>query len=388
MATGVIKIGMLTPFSGVYPYYGHHLTAGMLMGIYPGAPKKNEIQFIPVYTKMGDPASALEAVNRLIFFDQADIISGLINYRSIPDIIPVIERHNKLAFFFDMGEYIPWFNYLSPRIFYASQQIWQSQYALGYWAGREYGSGGMTVMTVYEAGYHINSTFDKGAADAGAGALNMHVIPHDRNDPKRMDLDDFFAKIRKNPPPYVHAIFAGSMGNEFLEAWKLSGFHKNIPLIVVENMAYDDLLQDAASLDLELFSASTWTRSSEETRNIEFVKRFETMGGQMANIFGLLGYEAGLALREIKPLILKREWAKASELLQKESITGPRGDRNFYPASGFSLPVTDIINVKTSAGKISKTVISQGKGLKFDSEEFKQIHEGSVSGWYNPYLCV
>jgi branched-chain amino acid transport system substrate-binding protein len=386
--TGTIKIGVLTPYSGVYPYYGHHLMAGMLLGLYPGAPKKNEVQFIPVYTKMGDPASALEAVNRLVFFEQADIISGLINYRSVPDIIPVIERYNKLAFFFDMGEYIPWFDYLSPRVFYASQQVWQSQYALGNWAAKEYGDGGMMVMTLYEAGYHISNTFDKGAMDAGGSRLNMHVIPHDRANPKRMELDDFFVKIRKNPPPYVHAIFAGSLGNDFLLAWKNSGFHKHIPLIVAENMVYDDILEDAAGLDLELFSASTWSRNSENNRNMEFVKRFETNGGQMANIFGLLGYEAGLALREVKPLVQKRDWDKVASLLQTESITGPRGERNFYPASGFSLPVTDIISVKTSINKIYKTVISQGKGLKFDSAEFKEIHEGNVSGWQNPYLCM
>ncbi|WP_184547050.1 ABC transporter substrate-binding protein [Mucilaginibacter sp. FT3.2] len=385
---GPIKIGVLTPYSGVYPYYGHHLMAGMLSGIYPGAAKKNEIQFIPVYTKMGDPASVLEAVNRLVFFEQADIISGLISYQSIPDIIPVIERHNKIGFFFDMGEYIPWFNYLSPRIFYCSQQIWQSQYALGNWAAKEFGDGGMMIMTIYEAGYHISNTFHKGAMDAGVNRLNMHVIPHDKNEPKKMDLADFFSKIKKNPPPYVHAIFAGSVGNDFLLQWKQSGFHKQIPLVVVENMAYDDLLEDAAALDLELYSASTWSRNDENPHNAEFVKKFEKAGGQMANVFALLGYEAGLALREIKPLIQKRDWSKISDLLQKESITGPRGERNFYPASGFALPVTDIISVKTSSKGIYKTVISQGKGLKFDSEAFKEIHEGSVSGWQNPYLCI
>jgi branched-chain amino acid transport system substrate-binding protein len=386
--TGPIKIGVLTPYSGVYPYYGHHLMAGMLLGIYTGAAKKNEIQFIPVYTKMGDPASALEAVNRLVFFEQADVISGLISYQSIPEIIPVIERHNKIGFFFDMGEYIPWFEYLSPRIFYSSQQIWQTQYALGNWAGREFGDGGMMVMTIYEAGYHISNAFHKGAMDAGVSRLNMHVIPHDKSEPKKMELGDFFSKIKKDPPPYVHAIFAGSLGNDFLLQWKESGFHKKITLVVVENMAYDDLLEDAAGLDLELYSASSWSRNDENPRNLEFVKRFEKTGGQMANVFALLGYEAGLALREIKPLIQKRDWNKISDLLQKESIIGPRGERNFYPASGFSLPVTDIINVKTSIKKIYKTVISQGKGLKFDSSEFKDIHEGSVSGWQNPYLCI
>lgn len=386
--TGTIKIGFLTPYSGVYPFYGHHLMAGMLLGIYTGPPKKNEVQFIPVYTKMGDPATVLEAVNRLVFFEQADIISGLVGYRSIPDIIPVIERHNKLGFFFDMGEYIPWFNYLSPRIFYCSQQIWQSQYALGTWAAKQYGGGGMMITTLYEAGYHLSNTFHKGVADAGFDRLEMHVIPHDKSDPMRMELDDFFRKIKKDPPSYVHAIFAGTLGNKFLDKWKNSGFHKIIPLIVVENMAYDDMIEDVAGLDLELFSASTWNRGAEDKRNAEFVKRFETTGGQMANIFGLLGYEAGLALREVKAPIEKRDWVRVADILKKESIRGPRGERNFYPESGFSLPVIDVISVKTSLKRTYKTVISQGKGLKFDSGQFKEIHEGNVSGWQNPYLCI
>jgi len=386
--TGTIKIGMLTPYSGVYPYYGHHLTAGMLLGLYTGGAKRNEIQFIPAYTKMGDPASALDAANRLIFFDQVDIISGLVSYKSVLDIIPIVERHNKIGFFFDLGEYIPWFNYLSPRVFYSSQQIWQTQYALGYWAAKEYGDGGQIIMPIYEAGYHINSCFQHGAMDAGGGQLNIHVIPHDKREPKKMELDVVFERLKKDPPPYVHAIFAGTLGNEFLLEWKNSGLHNQIPLIVVENMAYDDVLSDVGHLDLNLTTASTWSRTDENPRNSEFVKRFEKTGGQQANIFGLLGYEAGLALKEVKSLIQKRDNDKVASLLQKEAIVGPRGERNFYPASGYALPTTDIVNVKTSANNIYKTILSQGKGLKFDDEQFKAIHEGSVSGWLNPYLCI
>jgi branched-chain amino acid transport system substrate-binding protein len=214
------------------------------------------------------------------------------------------------------------------------------------------------------------------------------VIPHDKGSPKTLDLGEFFEKVRKDPPPYVHAVFAGAIGNDFLVAWKNSPFHKTIPLVVVENMAYDDVLTDVGGEGLELYSAGTWSRGGEGRRNVEFVKKFESAGGQTANIFGLLGYEAGLALREVKSLIQKRDLNKVAELLQKESIDGPRGERNFYPASGFSLPVIDIFKVKTSAANIYKTVVSQGKGLKFDAEQFKQIHEESISGWLNPYLCI
>jgi len=386
--TGPIKIGFLTPYSGVYPFYGQHLMAGILLGLYPGAVKQNEVQFIPVYTKMGDPKSVLEAVNKLVFFDGVDIISGLISYRSMPDIIPVIEKYNKLAFFFDMGEFIPYFEHLSPRIFYSSQQIWQSQYALGTWAQKEFGGTGLMVMPVYEAGYHLSSAFQKGAEMAGATQIGLHVIPRDTADIRKLDLENFFDQIRRDPPTYIHAVFAGTFGNEFLVHWYNSPFHKQIPLTVIENMAYDDLLEDVADLDLQLYAAATWNRSAEDARNKEFVKRFENTGGQMANIFGLLGYEAGLALREVKPLILKRDWNSVMALLQKESVNGPRGERNFYPLSGFSLPVIDITSIKTSTKKIYKTVISQGNGLKFDSPDFKDIHEGCISGWQNPYLCI
>jgi branched-chain amino acid transport system substrate-binding protein len=386
--TGPLKIGFLSPYSGVYPYYGQHLMAGIMLGLYPGVPAVNEVQFVPAYTKSGDPKSVLDAVNKLVFFENVDMVSGLISYKSIPDIIPVIEGHNKLAFFFDMGEYIPYFNHLSPRIFYSSQQIWQSQYALGNWAHKEFGGAGIMVMPVYEAGYHLSSAFFKGAGDAGATQMGLHVLRRDPADIRKIDLSDFFGDLEKNEPSYVHAVFGGKMANDFLKIWKQSRFYGNIPLTVIENMVYDDVLEDIGEMELELYAAATWSRAAEDKRNREFVKRYESSGGQMANIYGLLGYEAGLALREVKPQILKRDWNSVAALLQKESVAGPRGERNFYPLSGFSLPVIDILRIKTSAQHILKTVISQGNGLKFDSPEFKYIHDESVSGWQNPYLCI
>jgi len=385
---GPIKIGFLAPYSGVYPFYGHHLMAGILLGLYPGTVNQAEFQFVPAYTQMGDPKSTLDAVNKLVFFEQVDMISGLISYKSIPGIIPVIETYSKPAFFFDLGEFVPYFEHLSPMIFYSSQQIWQSQFALGRWAQQEFGGTGMMVMPVYEAGYHLSSAFHKGAGAGGARQIGLHTLPRDPGNIKNLNLDQFFIDIKKNPPSYVHALFAGNFGRKFLIEWRNSEFYKNIPLTAVENMVYEDVLEAVAELDMEIYSAATWSRTAENKRNIEFVKRYESSGGQMANIYGLLGYEAGLALREVKQHMLKRDWQTVVALLQKESVTGPRGERNFYPLSGLSLPVIDIIRTITSSKSIYKTVISQGNGLKFDSPDFREIHEECVSGWQNPYLCI
>jgi hypothetical protein len=62
--------------------------------------------------------------------------------------------------------------------------------------------------------------------------------------------------------------------------------------------------------------------------------------------------------------------------------------REFCPLSGFSLPEIDILKIRTSANKTFNRVISRGSGPKFDLPDFKSIHEGCVSGWQNPYLCI
>jgi branched-chain amino acid transport system substrate-binding protein len=317
-----------------------------------------------------------------------DILSGLISYRSVPDLIPLLEEHNKLGFFFDMGEHIPYFNHLSPNIFYSSQQIWQTEYALGNWAHQEFGETGMMVTPLYESGYHIGNSFRQGTAAAGSTEIRLQIFPHTPGMGDYVDLDSFFTEVKTYNPSFIHAVFTGKKGYKFLEAWRQSGFHKTIPLTVVENMAYDDQLKHLAHLELELYAASTWNYSSEDARNTAFVRKFETEGRQQANIFGLLGYEAGQALLAVKPQLDKRDWDAAKALLQKESLQGPRGERNYYPLSGFSLPVIDIIKINTTAHKIYKTIVSQGKGLKFDSAGFREIHEGNVSGWQNPYFCI
>jgi branched-chain amino acid transport system substrate-binding protein len=239
--TSPIKIGFLTPYSGVYPSYSDHLMAGILLGLYPSDINREEFQFFPVYSKHGGINCTEEAVNKLIFFDRVDIISGLVSYKSIPSILPDIERYNKLGFFFDMGEYIPYFEHLSHRIFYSSQQIWQSQYALGYWAQKEFGGTCQVVMPIYEAGYHLSGAFYKGAEAAGATQTILNVLPYDPENSQNLALDDFFAAITKNHPSYIHAVFAGDMANQFLTAWRNSRFYKKIPLTVVENMVYEDV---------------------------------------------------------------------------------------------------------------------------------------------------
>ena len=383
-----LRIGFLTPYSGIYPFYAQHLSAGWLLGMGLHPFQQNQIQFIPEYTKMGSGKDTLEAIRKLVFFDRVDLVSGLVGYKALADSIPVLEQSNQTAFFFDLGEYIPYFPYLSPNVFYASHQLWQSEYALGYWAQQHFGDAGLVVMPVYEAGYHFSAAFRRGAIAAGNNALHLHILPYDPKQGGTLNLANFFASLEEKQPPYVHAIFCGNHGTAFLAEWATSKWHKKIPLLINEPMAYDDILQDVAHLHLEVYSSMMWDNQREDRLSTEFVKRFETLCGQKANVFGLMGYEAGLVWKELWPQVEKGDWDEIRNLLKQEVIVGPRGEKNFYPQSGFALPQTSIYKIRTSQQQLQKMVLDQGKGMPFNAIAFEEIHRDNVSGWQNPFMCI
>lgn len=383
-----LTIGFLTPYSGVYPAYSAHLVTGWLLGMGLDPVRQRTVQFTSEYTHMGSADASVAAARKLLFFNNVDILSGLISYKITPEIIPLVENTKRPAFFFDMGEYIPHFPYLSPDVFYASHQLWQSQYALGKWAQEKFGNGGHIIMPVYEAGYHLHSAFKEGITAAGSTQMSMTVLPFDERDPKKLELDELFTKIAKDAPPYVHAIFAGSMGTRFLEKWIQSGFHKKIPLLINETMAYDDILEDIKHVDLEIYTSMMWMREDQNKANQQFVKKFESMAQQPANIFALMGYEAGLMWRELLPYARKKDWDAVKQQLRTGVIDGPRGQKNFYPASGFALPSANILKISTTGNKINKLILDQGAGMRYDAKEFEMIHNESVSGWQNPFLCI
>ena len=43
---------------------------------------------------------------------------------------------------------------------------------------------------------------------------------------------------------------------------------------------------------------------------------------------------------------------------------------------------------KTKKTEVFTEDSHKSNGLKFDAENFKDIHEGCVSGWQNPYMCI
>lgn len=373
------------PYSGIYPYYAQHVMGGIFCAATKMGFSHADFSFVPVYVGQGGIKTTLEAVQKLLFFDGVDVLTGMVNIRVLEELRPMLENHQKVGLFFDFGELVPPKHGFGQFTHSISMNLWQAQYALGKWAVQEFGTDGQIISPFYESGFNLHLAFLHGAAAAGATELKNFVLPEAYANKDILNLQPFFDAIAKDPPAFVHAIFTGKMGNQFLEQWRNSKFYDHIPLLTVENMAYTDMLQDLQHLGIKLHTTSSWQRKSESLMNREFVKHFENEGKQEANIFGMLGYELGLALSTMMPYLRKGDTLAALHFLKQQKVEGPRGVLNIQESTPNQFPLVDITQVNTNKNTINQTIVSQSTAIGFDTTT---VFQETVSGWQNPYLSV
>jgi len=383
----VIKIGFLFPYSSIHPNISRDIIDGFFAAI-PESYKSN-FQFYPEYIDQGKRELIKTAINKCIAFHNVDIVSGLISYKTIAEIIATIGQRNKIGFFFDMGEYLPPVYPLPADLFCNSFLIWQNEYSLGYWSQNTYKGKGAILMSIYDAGYHMHSSFWQGAISAGAEEIDMHTIPYD---PARKSilpvLPTFFERIEKSKVSYLHVLLCGHEAVEFFCAFRESSLYGKIPLIVSPHMASDEILSQVDNLNITCYSASGWDYFSTSEPNQNFRRIYESASGKKATLFAVMGYEAGLAFYNILPELQKNNREAVLSFLKNGTITGPRGERNFHLGTKINTPPIEIEKITFQPLKPLRIIVGQGKAISYDHAVFSDIHNNCVSGWENPYLCI
>jgi branched-chain amino acid transport system substrate-binding protein len=367
------------------------MSRDIIDGFYAALPEthRKKVQFYPEFVNQGNSEPIKAAINKLTVFHNVDVISGIISYQSLPEIIPLIKQRNTLCFFFDMGEYLPPLNSLPTILFFNSFQFWQLEYALGNWAQKHFGGKGAILMSVYDAGYHLHSSFWQGAMQAGAEEIDMHVVPYNPEIQSITPvLPSFFEKIEKSKIDYLHVLFCGNEALEFFNSWKNFGLYKKIPLVVSPHMASDAIFSRMNNLGLTFYSATGWNYQAPADANKLFKQKFEGMIGRKATVFAVMGYEAGLAFLPVMPDLQKGDIEKAIRFLKTYQIEGPRGKRSFCLDNKSEKSPVQIEKFLLQPLKNSCLVVEQGNAMDYNHAVFEDIHHQCSSGWRNPYLCV
>jgi branched-chain amino acid transport system substrate-binding protein len=145
------------------------------------------------------------------------------------------------------------------------------------------------------------------------------------------------------------------------------------------------MLEDIGHLGLNFYSASTWSKEHKTGANPAFVRDFENFGKQQANLFGMLGYEAGLILAKMKTQLTTGNIATAIAQFNQSGTVGPRGVLYFGSHEQQGFPLVDVVKINTANKKNNATIIAQGTALGYD---ISTAYTETESGWQNPYLSV
>lgn len=382
-----VRIGFLSPYSSIYP----GMVPATISGFYSAVPERYHglFAFIPEYIGQGGENAVLDTMHKLVGFQRVDLLSGFVSYRVLPSLVAAIEKRGRPALFFDAGEYLPYPRPLSEMIFCNSFQLWQSQFALGEWAHREFGEKGALVMPLYDAGYHLQSAFRQGLVMAGGEHLDLHVLPYRPDVSQVTDaIHDLFASLEAEKVSFVHAVFCGSEAREFLYAFSQSRLNGRVPLIVSSHMASDEILREMESLHLTFYSGVMWHPHGTEEPNRKFVQHVAAFAGQEPDFYALLGYEAGLFFSRLIPDFERRDWEAIGYKMRTESVEGPRGACSFRMGGEEACVDVDIEKISLGGNKPQRIVISRGCALPCNHGIYETIHRENVSGWLNPYLCV
>lgn len=387
MLTKTLRIGILCPHSSIFPNLNHDF----LDGLKSAMPNDmlNKVQFFPEFINLGGTASIDEAINRLISFHNVEVITGYIGYRHIPHYVPLIERARKLAIFAGFGEYVPHLGHVSDNIFYSGQDYWQAEYALGYWAQKQFEGKGLMTMSLYESGYQMHTSFREGYYMAGAPVIDEAVIPVNRIDRDTMNkyFEDFLEMFRKEKPAFLHSLFSGHEAVDFIGLYAAKNMHKEVPLLVSPHMASPEVLHAIKGKDITFYSGGMWGKEIDTRENKAFQESVMSKTGLAVNEMVLSGYEVGLGIKNVFRDLQKGDVSEACKILKSEKIRTPRGDRNYHLKSEISSSVF-IEKVVLSGTDVKKIVVEEGRSPSFDHTVFSRMNELNESGWQNPYLCV
>lgn len=386
----MIKLGVLCPYSSIYPNMHNDFLNGMKMAI----PKdyQDHYEIHEEFISSGLENQVRTALEKLLFFKRVDIVTGFCNYKILDLMLDMMKNFNTVAFMADMGEIIPKEDIISEKIFFNSLSLWQSEYALGAYAQGQYGANGkgLIVMSDYEAGYHFHSAFMKGVASVEETEVELAIIPQHRASKELMIeyFNEYVKLIKKQRPSYVYALFAGQEAIDFMDIYGNSSIAKDIPLLVSSHMASKEILQNLNVPYLDIYSANVWDEARQNKENELFVKLFFQQFGEMPNTFNLLGYEIGLAMRELDHVIRKKDWIKMNQLLKQAQLRTPRGEKLFGWSDSDQVKNISVEKILVGDKALKRIEFDKQPVISWNSSTIQSIITENVSGYLNPYLCI
>ena len=374
-----MKIALLLPRSVIYPSMSFDIMDGLKSSLKKmGHGEKHEI--VTASIGLGSDNKEIYSCSEQLLFNNTDIIIGYINPDTAEFIQPLFASSGKLLIVLDSGYHFQNFEKKLPNVYFISLENSLCSRLIVRKAIEEGQQNFAFTCSFYDAGYRPSYTYATAVEDKGASLRYNHITALKREDFNLGPLEEF---LEQNDNVSLLASFCGDMTEDFFrESAKL----KNIASSKTYGSGFtaeESWLNKIAYPGYNWSCSIPWSANLKNKENEEFVSVMNSIREQKANVFSLLGWEAGLFITQSN-----------GQSLDNITIDSPRGKIHFNPETGFSkAPVYYATVAKNEQnGNCLLENITEIKELEEERSRLYQhilaIQNTPVNSWLNSYACL
>lgn len=379
-----MTIGVLLPRSTDYPTMGFDLLDGLRIKL--NCEGISDIRFVPENIGFGEDKKEVYAkAEKLLLQDEADIIVAYLSPVNAALLHPLLEAAGKQLIVLDAGMNFP-SEAPGANVVHISLQGLHASYFSGKKAG-ENNNKVIMATSFYDGGYRGPWAYNRGVQDAGGTIVGNYVAHYKESE---FTIAPFLEAVNRNIDSSVAACFSTYLSSLFINS--LHGQNRTLQQLDFHCSSYMFEEQIASSYTLpagRFYAYTPWVSTLDNPNNIIFTEEILERKDKKANIFHLLGWEAGIVAAY---LLQQPQRSKVSlkELLAGWSYESPRGKVTLHPETHFSFAPLYYAEMSQTPGEgVNVSILDK---LEIDAAEHLRMMNdqptGVTSGWFNHYLCT
>jgi len=371
------RIGLLLPHSTDYPAMGYDMLHGLQCRL--ATDSGREYRLYSENIGFGeDELRNYTVAEKLVLQNKVDMLVAYCHSENAEALYHLANAMRTPLLIIDAGMQLP-HTTASPYCYHITLQGLHACRLAGYMAGA--GNRNVVMATsYYDGGYRGPWSYGQGIAEAGGAVCGNYVSDYKS---ATFTIDACIELFKNTGAASTAACFSGYLAELFFRAL----YEKNkegtpVPFYCAPFMAEEQLLQTCDFPGGELYTVVPWLSSLHNKEQKVFTNSIGPTTGKTANIFHLLGWEAGIVTTSL--------WQHGISSLKGYSYASPRGNTTIHPATHYTYaPLYKGKITGNSLGKctvqlIETIVPDAGMHIKVMSEQPDSI----VSGWKNNYLCA
>lgn len=381
-----MKLGLLYPRSQAHP----NIDIDFVDGVKTCLKEKgltNEVQISMESVGFGGAEKEVyEKVEKLIRFDQVDMIVGFVDMKVLPLLEPLLFSSGKLMIVVNPGANYPQNWVPQPNIVHLTLQHAFLNWMTGGLAAEKEQAKGAFVTTFFDCGYLHTAAITKHFMKKG-GTPVFNYVNRDKYDDSFhiQPLLDFLAANKETDRLLCtfDALPASLLYNRLNNLPDADALQLFVSPMMLEKEGLKEL-NNGFRFSVDGFLP--WHPSLQHEANSHFQSYFEEHAKRPVSIFSLLGWEAGLIVEEIRS---KNKGSYDAETiiasLAGEPVISPRGTLKLDAATNYFTAPAIRCHIEKGATSMSMKWL---KHLENEWAAFSETEPESVSsGWTNTYLC-